>query len=98
MESELKAAGNRWTATRVELYARRYKSLVSALLDLDRRYPVLRFRPKDITAEEVRLFEDVLRYVNTSGVLPPSPDGPAGEPVAPSQSGGTLGNRELQST
>src|SRR5512145_177301 len=24
MESELKAAGNRWTATRVELYARRY--------------------------------------------------------------------------
>src|SRR5512145_1494387 len=26
MESELKAAGNRWTATRVELYARRYET------------------------------------------------------------------------
>jgi hypothetical protein len=42
------------------------------LIDLDRKYLALRFKPKEVTPQHVALFEDVLRIVNGTRALPPS--------------------------
>jgi hypothetical protein len=50
--------------------------LVDDLINLDRKYSALRFKPKEVTKADVELFEEVLRKANGTGALPPSSDEP----------------------
>ena len=47
--------------------------IVVQLLTLDHLYQVFRFRPKSVTPEQAKMFEEALQTVNGVSALPPLP-------------------------